>query len=118
MCCTFYVPRLRCHLSLVLSAYTWTPEDSSLAAEGCASSSGCQLVDREHRRSSRAGVDFWSLVELQPLRVRCDVPRGVAHLCASFRSSVGSPIVDAYAKAAVGGVRCCPDLAPSDSQVN
>ncbi|RWW77177.1 hypothetical protein BHE74_00014692 [Ensete ventricosum] len=37
---------------------------------------------------------------------------------ASFRSSVGSPIVDAYAKAAVGGVRCCPDLAPSDSQVN
>ncbi|RRT38187.1 hypothetical protein B296_00044061 [Ensete ventricosum] len=55
---------MRCHLGLVLFAYTWTPEDSSLAAEGCASSSGCQLVDREPGRSSRAGVDFWSLVEL------------------------------------------------------
>ncbi|RWW49145.1 hypothetical protein BHE74_00044729 [Ensete ventricosum] len=72
--------RLRCRLGLVLHAYTWTPEDSSLVPEGCASSSGRRLVDWEPGRSPRAGVDFWSLVELQSLGVRCDVLRGVAYL--------------------------------------
>ncbi|RRT85947.1 hypothetical protein B296_00002288 [Ensete ventricosum] len=39
-----------------------------------------ELVDREPGRSPRAGVDFGSLVELQPLGVRCDISWGVAHL--------------------------------------
>ncbi|RZS25752.1 hypothetical protein BHM03_00058996 [Ensete ventricosum] len=45
-------------LGLVLAAYTWTLEGSSLALEGCASSLGRRLVDREPGWSSRAGVDF------------------------------------------------------------
>ncbi|RWV89057.1 hypothetical protein BHE74_00033641 [Ensete ventricosum] len=95
--------------------------DSSLAPKGCASSSRCRLVDQEPWRSPRAGVDFWSLVELQSLGVRCDVPIGVAYLWSrnliwlasmgkaslsasvSFCSSVGSPVIDACAKAMVRG---------------
>ncbi|RZS19938.1 hypothetical protein BHM03_00052401 [Ensete ventricosum] len=52
-----------------MSAYTWTPEDSSLAPEGCVGSLGHRLVDRELGRSSHVGISFWSLVELQPLGV-------------------------------------------------
>ncbi|RZR80276.1 hypothetical protein BHM03_00006271 [Ensete ventricosum] len=92
-----------------------------VGAERCASSSTRRLVNQEPERSPRAGVNFWSLVELQSLGVHCDVPRGVAYLwsgnlvwlasvgkaslfaSASFRSSVGSSIVDACTKAAVGG---------------
>ncbi|RRT46420.1 hypothetical protein B296_00046420 [Ensete ventricosum] len=83
-CCTFFGPRLRCRLGLVMSAYTWTPEDCSLAPEGCVGSLGHRLVDRELGRSSHVGISFWSLVELQPLGVCCDVPGGQA------RSSLGS----------------------------
>ncbi|RWW21745.1 hypothetical protein GW17_00014087 [Ensete ventricosum] len=97
---------------------TW---DSSLVPEGCANSSGRRLVDREPGRSPHAGVNFWSLVELQPLGVRCNVSMRVVYLwsgniiwlasvgkvslftSASFRSSVGSPVVNACAKATVGG---------------
>ncbi|RRT47306.1 hypothetical protein B296_00023329 [Ensete ventricosum] len=57
--------------------YTWTPGGSLLAFEGCISSSGCWLVDRELGLSPCARVDLWSLVELQPLGVRCDIPRGL-----------------------------------------
>ncbi|RZR78011.1 hypothetical protein BHM03_00003232 [Ensete ventricosum] len=88
-------------------------QDSSLVPEGCASSSGRRLVYREPKRSPHAGVDFWSLVELQPPGVCCDVPRGVAYpqsgdlvwlapvdeaslvASVSFCSSAGSPVVDA-----------------------
>ncbi|RWV89064.1 hypothetical protein GW17_00048808 [Ensete ventricosum] len=105
-----------CHLSLVLLVYTWMPGNSSLAPEGCASSSGCRLVDREPRWSPHARVNFWSFVELQSLRVCCDIPERVASprsedvvwlasvgeaslfVSALFCSSVGSPIV----KASVG----------------
>ncbi|RRT54879.1 hypothetical protein B296_00026431 [Ensete ventricosum] len=96
--------------------YTWMPGNSSLAPEGCASSSEYRLVDREPRWSPHARVNFWSFVELQSLRVCCDIPERVAYhrsedvvwlasvgeaslfASALFRSSVGSPIV----KASVG----------------
>ncbi|RZS28438.1 hypothetical protein BHM03_00062030 [Ensete ventricosum] len=105
-----------CRLNLVLLVYTWMPGNSSLAPEGCANSLGCRLVDREPRWSPHARVNFWSFVELQSLRVCCDIPERVAYprsedvvwlasvgeaslfASALFRSSVGSPIV----KASVG----------------
>ncbi|RWV77701.1 hypothetical protein GW17_00061431, partial [Ensete ventricosum] len=71
---------LRCHLGLVLPVYTWTPESSSLAPKGRASSLGRQLADQEPEQSPRVGVNFWSLVDLQPLIICYDVSRGVANL--------------------------------------
>ncbi|RWW38890.1 hypothetical protein BHE74_00055833, partial [Ensete ventricosum] len=44
---------------------------------GC--SSGRRLMDWKPRRSPYAGVDLWSLVELQLLVVCCDVWRGIAY---------------------------------------
>ncbi|RRT42428.1 hypothetical protein B296_00057136, partial [Ensete ventricosum] len=63
-----------------LPTYIWTSGDFSLVPEGCASSLGRRLVDLEPGRSPCAGVDFWSLVELQPLGVHYNVSRGVAYL--------------------------------------
>ncbi|RRT51754.1 hypothetical protein B296_00028809 [Ensete ventricosum] len=51
-CYTFYVLRLKCSLGMVLLAYTWALEDSLLALEGCAGSSGRRLVDREPKQST------------------------------------------------------------------
>ncbi|RWV89086.1 hypothetical protein GW17_00048786 [Ensete ventricosum] len=63
-----------------MPVYTWTPNDSSLALKRCASSSGCQLVDRKPGQSPHAEANFWSLVELQSLRVRCDAKYFVSDL--------------------------------------
>ncbi|RWW04722.1 hypothetical protein GW17_00032039 [Ensete ventricosum] len=115
---------LTCHLGLVLPAYIWmpedsslAPEDSSLAPEGCADSFECRLVDRGLGRLTHTRVNFWSLVDLQPLGVCYDVPKRVAYpwsedlmwlasmgeafffASASFRSSVGSSVVNVYTKA-------------------
>ncbi|RWW51754.1 hypothetical protein BHE74_00041876 [Ensete ventricosum] len=57
----------------------WALRDSSLAPEGRANSSRCRSVGRELGQSSHAGVDFWSLVELQLSGVCCDVLGGVAY---------------------------------------
>ncbi|RZS00326.1 hypothetical protein BHM03_00030037 [Ensete ventricosum] len=53
--------------------------DFLLSPEGCTSSLGRRLVDRESGRSSGVVVNFWSLVELQSLGVYCDIPRGVVY---------------------------------------
>ncbi|RWW54877.1 hypothetical protein BHE74_00038518 [Ensete ventricosum] len=55
-------------------------QDFLLSPEGCTSSLGHRLVDREPERSSGVVVNFWSLVELQPLGVYCDIPRGIVYL--------------------------------------
>ncbi|RWW43901.1 hypothetical protein BHE74_00050388 [Ensete ventricosum] len=116
-CYTFYILRLRCHLGLVLPVYIWMPEDFSLVPEGCAGSFECRLVDRGLVRLTHTRVNFWSLVDLQPLGVCYDVPERVAYpwsedlmwlasvgeafffASASFRSSVGSSVVNVYTKA-------------------
>ncbi|RWV91682.1 hypothetical protein GW17_00046017 [Ensete ventricosum] len=94
-------------------------QDSSLALEGCASSSEHRLVGREPRRSPSVKVDFWFLAKLQPPgvcydvsgRVACPQSRNLIWLAfiggvylftsASFHSSAGSPIVDACTKVVV-----------------
>ncbi|RWW48345.1 hypothetical protein BHE74_00045585, partial [Ensete ventricosum] len=105
-------------------------ERSILKAYNC--SSGRRLVDWEPRRSPHAGVDFWSLVELQQPGVCCDVLGGVAYprsgdlvwlapvggaslfASASFCSTAGSPIVDTCTK----GGEVPPRLGSSDGQVS
>ncbi|RRT39155.1 hypothetical protein B296_00056443 [Ensete ventricosum] len=95
---------------MVLLIYTWVLDNFLLTLERCASFSGRRLVGREPKRSTRAGVDFWSLVELQSFEVCYDIPEGVTYprsrdiiwlasvtelpsfASVSFYSSVGSPL--------------------------
>ncbi|RRT46799.1 hypothetical protein B296_00040561 [Ensete ventricosum] len=115
---------------MILPAHTWVLRHSSLATEGCASSSGCRLVGWEPGRSSHAKVDFRSLVELQLpgvcFNVLGELPilgrgasfgrpmRGefLSFAITSFHSSIGSPIVDTCTKAVVRGAICRLDTIP------
>ncbi|RZS01854.1 hypothetical protein BHM03_00031801 [Ensete ventricosum] len=106
-----------------MSAYYLSGKGSNVipiwVSAACIGSFERRLVDRGPKRSSHAGVDFWSLVELQSLGVYCDVPKRVVYsrsedlvwlasvgevslfASVSFRSSASSLVIIAYTKALI-----------------
>ncbi|RWW59587.1 hypothetical protein BHE74_00033472 [Ensete ventricosum] len=106
----FEVPRIKMSPRYGFARIHMVLDDFLLAFERCACFLGHRLVGREPKRSSRVGVDFWSLVELQSFEVCCDIPEGVTYprsrdivwlasvaelpsfASVSFYSSVGSPL--------------------------